>query len=118
MSLGMLHIHALTRNALIHLMTHSCTPPACQYNKSMHAICAHTHTDTRTTTHTHSRKHIHIHEHILSLSLISSLAHPVGDGCMGTDVLCGSGNPDKGPFYEVEKHFEMLDLSFYHNFGI
>jgi hypothetical protein len=26
----------------------------------------------------------------------------VGDGCMGTDVLCGSGNPDKGPFYRVE----------------
>lgn len=26
----------------------------------------------------------------------------VGDGCMGTEVLCGSGNPDKGPFYEVE----------------
>jgi len=26
----------------------------------------------------------------------------VGDGCMGTEVLCGSGNPDKGPFYRVE----------------
>lgn len=26
----------------------------------------------------------------------------VGDGCMGTDVLCGSGNPDKGPYYNVE----------------
>jgi len=26
----------------------------------------------------------------------------VGDGCMGTDVLCGSGNPDKGPYYQVE----------------
>lgn len=26
----------------------------------------------------------------------------VGDGCMGTDVLCGSNNPDKGPFYKVE----------------
>ena len=25
----------------------------------------------------------------------------VGDGCMGTEVLCGSGNPDKGPYYEV-----------------
>ena len=23
----------------------------------------------------------------------------VGDGCMGLDVLCGSGNPDKGPWY-------------------
>ena len=26
----------------------------------------------------------------------------VGDGCMGTEVLCGTGNPDKGPFYRVE----------------
>ena len=26
----------------------------------------------------------------------------VGDGCMGVDVLCGSGNPDKGPYYTVE----------------
>ena len=26
----------------------------------------------------------------------------VGDGCMGTEVLCGSKNPDKGPFYRVE----------------
>eukprot|EP00947_MAST-08B_sp_MAST-8B-sp1_P004438 g4438.t1 len=26
----------------------------------------------------------------------------VGDGCMGKDVLCGDGNPDKGPFYQVE----------------
>jgi hypothetical protein len=26
----------------------------------------------------------------------------VGDGCMGTEVLCGAGNPDKGPWYRVE----------------
>jgi hypothetical protein len=26
----------------------------------------------------------------------------VGDGCMGTDVLCGSGNPDKGPYFQIE----------------
>jgi len=26
----------------------------------------------------------------------------VGDGCMGTDVLCGGGDPDKGPYYDVE----------------
>jgi len=26
----------------------------------------------------------------------------VGDGCIGSDVLCGSGNPDKGPFYHIE----------------
>ena len=26
----------------------------------------------------------------------------MGDGCMGKDVLCGDGNPDKGPYYQVE----------------
>lgn len=26
----------------------------------------------------------------------------VGDGCMGTEVLCGNKNPDKGPFFKVE----------------
>ena len=26
----------------------------------------------------------------------------VGDGCMGTDVLCGSGNPDSGPKWRIE----------------
>jgi len=26
----------------------------------------------------------------------------VGDGCMGTEVLCGDKRPDKGPYYEVE----------------
>ena len=26
----------------------------------------------------------------------------VGDGCIGSDVLCGSGNPDKGPWYHIE----------------
>ena len=26
----------------------------------------------------------------------------VGDGCMGTDILCGSGNPNKGPHYQIE----------------
>ena len=26
----------------------------------------------------------------------------VGDGCMGTEVLCGGGNPDKGSWYQLE----------------
>jgi|EP01043_Picozoa_sp_COSAG02_P052025 hypothetical protein len=26
----------------------------------------------------------------------------VGDGCMGTEVLCGSGNPDSGPKWHIE----------------
>lgn len=26
----------------------------------------------------------------------------VGDGCMGTEVLCGAGDPDSGPYYKVE----------------
>ena len=26
----------------------------------------------------------------------------VGDGCMGTDVLCGSNGTDPGPYYKVE----------------
>eukprot|EP01050_Picozoa_sp_SAG11_P017338 SAG11_NODE_2489_length_3295_cov_2.382666_2_plen_253_part_00 len=33
---------------------------------------------------------------------LSLAGFAVGDGCMGTDILCGSGNPDKGPWYQVE----------------